>query len=144
MKTLTDEQLAVAIPAAFPELFPDAMKHDWEYFQAYGEGSDIRRGSIYDCIKCGKRLKHQDGTVIDETMTCKHVTPIVIDWNTAHKVAAEVDAVAFGKAMMIPYRKYKSEVPTGKGVWVYETWLTHKATPSDYLRAALKAVKAVE
>ncbi len=41
---LTDEQLAVAIPTAFPELFPDAWKHD----DARGPGSRI---GLY-CTKC--------------------------------------------------------------------------------------------
>ncbi len=139
---ITDKQLAVAIPTAFPELFPDAMKHDWEDIRPYNNGG-IRRGRRLRCRRCFTHLKHQDCTIIDDSMICeKAPTPIVLDWNTAHKVVQECEQDVIREALYNIWYDWQAKDKT-KDV-SFDNWLLIYATPADYLRAALEAVKGVE
>lgn len=141
MKTLTDDQLAVAIPTAFRELFPDAMKHDWEYIRHYRD-SEIRQGGLFRCRRCYEYLKRQDGTILDDTMICEKVAPIDInDYNVAHKVVRECDAEAIRETLWNTWWSTSTQEGFHDG---FDYWLFRIATPADYLRAALEAVKEVE
>ncbi len=129
---MTDKEVAIAVPTAFPELFKDAWKHD----DARGPGGRI---GLY-CTKCKVEYTREN----DELgKPCTVPTPIVIDWNTAHKVVAEVSPLEFMRAMVTVYiDKTGIKKPTSWEVQVY--LVKPECTPADYLRAALEAVKGVE
>ncbi len=123
MKELTD--LAIAIPTAFPELFPKGT-HD-----------SFPCNRVYKCGKCGAEWpqKGNDPLTIDK-WTCTVPTPIVIDWNIAHKVVRECDYYKVYEALFCgPY--HADEIVQLK--ITFDKWLIVHATPADYLRAALEA-----
>ena len=145
MKNITNKALAIAVPTAFPELFPDQWEHD------HISNPDGSWGCIKDhcskCKKCGRR--DDEGSPTSDYLhewyetSCTVPTPIVIDWNTAHKVVAEVSPLEFMRAMVTVYiDKTGIKKPTSWEVQVY--LVKPECTPADYLRAALEAVKGVE
>ncbi|HEG42811.1 hypothetical protein LCGC14_1543180 [marine sediment metagenome] len=127
MKTLSDDQLAVAIPKAFPELFQQNLQHRWRSYPVKG----------VTCKKCDLKWKKQIGP-------CTVPAPIVIDWNVAMKVFREGCATTTMRARALNQLREiwrQSEAEAYSTLW---TWTAGYATPADYLRAALEAVKGVE
>ncbi|KKN77267.1 hypothetical protein LCGC14_0362450 [marine sediment metagenome] len=122
MKELSDDQLAVAIPTAFPELFPDAWKHDW---------NDDHGNSGTKCLDCGMKW-YAYAINPHKNRQCPKPTPIVIDWNTAHRVVRECDSLKVREQLMTMWL----EAGVDGSYW---EWLISIALPADYLRAALLA-----
>lgn len=119
-KPLTDDQLAVAIPKAFKELFPDAWNHNWEY----------DNGVPKDCKKCEMNVwKWYDDP---ENNPCTVPDPIKINWDNAYKLARSVGPLVFMAELThiwqnCPVLNYK------------EQWLAIYVTPADYIEAAIRA-----
>lgn len=113
MKNLTDEALAIAIPTAFPALFPNVYKHKW---------------SNGTCVKCQCNIGSND--LLSD---CEVITNIdVTDANVAMKVR---DAARESKAWInATYEVWESY--TGKAVTQKAFWRDF-ATPKAYFRAAL-------
>ncbi len=108
---ITDKELAIAIPTVFPELFKDAWKH---------------KKVCRECDKCGIDLTHKS----ENCSPCTVPDPIDInDWNVAMKVVkATIRIVGYSKWIIICKDHTNiSRTPL------------NKATPVDYLRAALLA-----
>ena len=125
MKTITDQALALAIPTAFPELFPDVWGHD-----------EIWNGT-QEKMQCNKCLVELSYSGLNRDQPCTVPTPIVIDWNVAMKVVRECDEYKVIQALR------KIQDSGGLRQKGFRYWLVLHATPADYLRAALLA-KGVE
>ncbi|KKL83713.1 hypothetical protein LCGC14_1972010, partial [marine sediment metagenome] len=127
MKELSDEQLAVEMPKAFPALFPRHWMHSW------GGGSALK--GVFWCGKCDVKYDNADDMLAAGGFSGCPVPsddPIVIDWNVAMMVFRAIDKHWAKKALVKIFVASKSNVGFG---W----WLMYIATPADYLRAALLA-----
>lgn len=137
MKTLTDDQLAVAIPIAFKELFPDAMKHNVKEKKAKCLGLEF----VKVCSKCKGQWYVDDWP---ERENCKHITPIAIDWNVAMMVARHCESVRFkshdSKGMWwgTACEQVFIEANRKRAMRTEIFWRDY-AEPQHYLRAALLA-----
>ncbi len=121
---MTDDQLAVAIPTAFPELLSKSRYHE--------VGEKIGPHS-YSCAKC-----HQVVTNIDIAICPVEPTIDVTDWNVAKRIVSQVPEVVLMQALFAVWGGI------GKCTDNFRSWLAVHATSADYLRAALEAVKGVE
>ena len=136
MKELSDKQLAVEVPKAFPELFPDAMKHDIKEKKTKCLGLEF----VKVCSKCKGQWYVDDWP---ERENCKHITPIVIDWNVAMEVLRIAPRPSMYEAMR-KVHKIKEPCVGDYSKNSVEYWFLFNALPGDCLIAALEAVKGVE
>lgn len=145
---ITDKELAVQIPTAFKELFPDAWKHDID--------CEIVGTKCCDkCKKCGKhaepvKYSDKDGNTIIEDIywersaifnktLCTVPDPVNIkDWNIAHKVFRAAWMERGWAVMKVEITKIMKSRHISENPDVYEWW-TFTADAADYLRVALLA-----
>ena len=146
---MTDKELALAVPTAFPELFPDQWEHD------HISNPDGSWGCIKDhcskCKKCGRR--DDEGSPTSDYLhewyetSCTVPTPIDInDYNVAMKVRDALVEQGKRHALKDAMKAVHAE-SSGLGYSAADTYSVYfaiYATPADYLRAALEAVKGVE
>lgn len=130
------EELGILAVKTFPELFPDAWKHD----KGKWDGWDVV------CGKCGDTLrKGAMGDQLVETPEsrnpCTVPTPIKINWDNAMMLAHQVSPLEFMRAMVTIYiRKTGVKKPTSWEVQVY--LVKPECTPSDFILAAIRAREA--
>ena len=128
---MTDDQLAVEVARAFPELFKDAWKHQW-YISSEFNG--------YKCCKCKCHCLTCEDTY--KATPCTVPDPIdVTDANVAMMVrnvlVKEGKRHALKDAMKIVHAK-----SSGLGYSAadnYGIYFAIYATPADHLRTALEA-----
>lgn len=113
-------RLGIKAVEMFPELFPDTWKHD---------GPSIDNPS-WQCSKCGYVMESCNKPTCLADIACTVLTPIdVEDWNVAMMlVKAAIKIVGYREWIAICEKHTKiSRTPL------------NKATPTDYIKAAIKA-----
>lgn len=144
------KELGVRVVKAFPELFPDAWKHDFRpTFLDTRWPSDKPKYIAYiaQCKKCEKGLLAGETScrVIggqehiytpSKPTSCTVPDPIdVDDWNVAMKLVRATKKVDIFRVLLSIWRE-NTEVSVSE-VFIY--WLLFHATPADYIEAAIKA-----
>ena len=149
-ETMTDTELAVAIPTAFPELFMETMKHEL--------AGDTSFDMIVKCRKC-KKIMHDTRNEIKDwwqpefDKPCTVPTPITIDDSPeclgkameVYRALKPMTAKQYIKACgpVFQMAEYVLLGNTLEQIGVIKEWLLEDATPQQIWRICL-LTKGVE
>jgi hypothetical protein len=118
-------ELSERIIRAFPDMFPDAWKHD----KGEWDGWNIVCGKCGDVLQKGA-MGEQLVVTPESRKPCTVPTPITLDWNLAMKLVRECNSLAVREQLLEMWLESKI---TGS----YWHWNITHATPTDYAEAAV-------